>query len=223
MLTTYKPEVFENLDTFESAREQLEDKKDLLPELGDVIRRHGLNQQIGISLLHKHFDLTHEERLVEEFADNHAYIKPSTDCNDSLPYMWKLEQDEQSGERLWVPLEFVDSMATAATTVEQATVVANNPLFLKELAEKLSDLNVADLFGFSVLHRDEIHVAAGNILVESTDEDARVLTFSALPREKVDPTTLTQTLWKFPTNGGVECVSDCDHCTHCTHCTHCDH
>lgn len=219
MLTTYKPEVFANLETFEAAREQLENRKELLPELGDVIRRHGLNQQIGISLLHKHFDLAPEERLVEEFEDNHAYIRPTAECADSLPYMWKLEQDEQSGEATWIPLEFV-RRTDAAEVSERAATVAQNPTFLRELAEKLADLGVTNLFGFSVLHRDTIHVAEGNILVESTDDDARVLMFSALPRTAVDPKTLTQTLWKFSAEGGVEGVTECSHCTHCTHCTH---
>ncbi len=219
MLTTYKPEAFANLETFEAAREQLEDRKELLPELGAVIRRHGLNQQIGISLLHKHFDLMPEELLVEEFEGNHAYIRPTAECADSLPYMWKLEQDKHSGESTWTPLEFV-RRTDAAEVAERAATVAQNPTFLKELAEKLADLGVTNLFGFSVLHRETIHVAEGNILVESTDDDARVLMFSALPRTEVDPKTLTQTLWKFSAEGGVEGVTECSHCTHCTHCTH---
>ena len=219
MLTAYKPEVFDQLDTFETARDRLETTKDNLPTLGDVIRQHGLNQQVGISLLHKHFNLNNDERLVEEFADNHAYIRPTTDSADSLPYMWKLEQ-ALSGEWSWVPLEFVRREDADATFSDRVAAVTQNQAFLNDLAAKLSELGMANLFGFSILHRDTIHVAEGNILVESTDDDARVLTFSALPRSEVKPETLTQTLWKFPETSGIEAVSECSHCTHCTHCTH---
>lgn len=219
MLTAYKSDVFDALDVFEAARDQLGQSQDVLPELGEVIRQHGLNQHVGISLLHKHFDLAETERLVEEFADNHAYIKPTTDCTDLLPYMWKVEQD-QTQQWHWVPLEFVRRTDAVTAAVERAAAVADNPAFLQDLAAKLAELGMTERFGFSILHRDAIQVAPGEILVESTDDDARVLTFSALPRTDVDPTTLTQTLWQFPGESGMVVGAECSHCTHCTHCSH---
>ncbi|TAF50707.1 MAG: glycerol-3-phosphate ABC transporter substrate-binding protein [Oscillatoriales cyanobacterium] len=198
MLTSYKPDVFDTLEHFFTARDLLEQAQDNMTELGAIIRSHGLQKQVGICLLHKHFDLSDNERLVEEFDGNNAYVKPTAEYGDAIPYMWKVEQNQASGEWVWFPLEFV--------RVTEAV--------------KLSELGMTGMFGISILHRDAIKVAEGEILVESTDDEARVLTLSSVPRQNVDRTTLTQTLWQFPNAEGFEVGAMCSHCTHCTHCTH---
>ncbi len=220
MLTAYTPEVFNGLEEFFSIKEKLEEVKENLTELGQVIRRYDLQKKVGICLLHKHFDLSPNERLVEEFQGNNSYIKPTTDYEEAIPYMWKVERDSTSGQWVWFPLEFVRGAEAAQTTAERSEAVLNNHEFMSEIAAKLSELGLTSIFGIGILHRDAIQVAEGEILVESTDDEARVLTFASLPRPAVDPTTLTQTLWQFPTAQGYEVGSMCQHCTHCTHCTH---
>ncbi|WP_293338838.1 glycerol-3-phosphate ABC transporter substrate-binding protein [Microcoleus sp. CAWBG58] len=220
MLTSYKPDVFDSLDHFFTARDLLEQAQDNMTELGAIIRSHGLQKQVGICLLHKHFDLSDNERLVEEFDGNNAYVKPTADYGDAIPYMWKVEQNQASGELVWFPLEFVRVTEAVSAAVERSAAVVNNSEFLHEIAGKLSELGMTGMFGISILHRDAIKVAEGEILVESTDDEARVLTLSSVPRQNVDRTTLTQTLWQFPNAEGFEVGAMCSHCTHCTHCTH---
>ena len=220
MLTSYKPDVFDSLEHFFTARDLLEQAQDNMTELGAIIRRHGLQKQVGICLLHKHFDLSDNERLVEEFEGNNAYVKPTAEYGDAIPYMWKVEQNQISGEWVWFPLEFVRVTEAVSAAVERSAAVVNNSEFLNEIAAKLSELGMTGMFGISILHRDAIKVAEGEILVESTDDAARVLTLSAVSRENVDRTNLTQTLWQFPNAEGFEVGAMCSHCTHCTHCTH---
>lgn len=234
MLTAYKPEVFDGLEDFFTVRDRLELVKHNLKELGAVIRSYGLQKQVGICLLHKHFNLSAEERLVEEFEGNNSYIKPTTEYSDAIPYMWKVEQNQVSGEWVWFPLEFVRNTEQVAAAVERSEAVVNNQEFLSAIAAKLSELGMTNMFGISILHRDAIKIAEGEILVENTDDEGRVLTFSSVPRPEVDPTTLTQTLWQFPTVKGVDVAGFCGHCTHsptaegfgvdvagfCGHCTH---
>ncbi|MEG4283649.1 glycerol-3-phosphate ABC transporter substrate-binding protein [Microcoleus sp. A006_D1] len=220
MLTSYKPDVFDCLEHFFTARDLLEQAPDNMTELGAIIRSHGLQKQVGICLLHKHFDLSNNERLVEEFDGNNAYVKPTAEYGDAIPYMWKVEQNQISGEWVWFPLEFVRVTEAVSAAVERSKAVVNNSNFLNEIAGKLSQLGMTGMFGISILHRDAIKVAEGEILVESTDDAARVLTFSSVPRQNVDRTTLTQTLWQFPNAEGFEVGAMCSHCTHCTHCTH---
>ncbi|MEG4799182.1 glycerol-3-phosphate ABC transporter substrate-binding protein [Microcoleus sp. ARI1-B5] len=220
MLTSYKRDVFDSLEHFFTARDLLEQAQDNMTELGAVIRRHGLQKQVGICLLHKHFDLWDNERLVEEFDGNNAYVKPTAEYSDAIPYMWKVEQNQVSGEWVWFPLEFVRVTEAVSPAVERSAAVVSNSEFLNEIAAKLSELGMTGMLGISILHRDAIKVAEGEILVESTDDEARVLTLSSVPRQNVDRATLTQTLWQFPNAEGFEVGAMCSHCTHCTHCTH---
>lgn len=227
MLTAYKPEIFDSLEDFFAIRDRVELAKEDLIELGSVIRSYGLQEQVGICLLHKHFNLSAEERLVEEFEGNNSYIKPTTEYSDAIPYMWKVEPSQVSGELVWFPLEFVRNTKQVAAAVERSEAVVNNQDFLKAMAAKLSELGLSNMFGISILHRDAIKIAEGEILVENTDDEGRFLKFSSVPKPEVDPATLTQTLWQFPTNQGFEVVGLCGHCTHapivaglCGHCTH---
>lgn len=220
MLTAYKSDVFDGLQDFFVARDELVESQAMLSELGDVIRRHQLEKYVGMCLLHKHFHLATEERLVEEFVGNNAYIKPTTDYTDALPYMWMVKPSETPGEWVWYPLEFVRNDGSISEAIARMEAVTGNQDFLNEIAAKLSELGLSNMFGISILHRDAIKIAEGEILVESTDDQQRVLTFASVPRPSVDPATLTQTLWKFPAAGGVESLAECSHCTHCTHCTH---
>ncbi|MEG4111251.1 MULTISPECIES: glycerol-3-phosphate ABC transporter substrate-binding protein [unclassified Microcoleus] len=220
MLTSYKPDVFDSLEHFFTARDLLEQAQDNMTELGAIIRSYGLQKQVGICLLHKHFDLADNERLVEEFDGHNAYVKPTAEYGDAIPYMWKVEKDRASGNWVWFPLEFVRVSEAVSAAIKRSEAVVNNSEFLNEIAGKLSDLGMTDMFGISILHRDAIKVAEGEILVESTDDEARVLTLSSVPRQDVDRATLTQTLWQFPNDEGVEVGAMCSHCTHCTHCTH---
>ena len=234
MLTAYKPEVFNGLEDFFAVRDQLELVKHNLTELGAVIRSYGLQKQVGICLLHKHFDLSANERLVEEFEGNNSYIKPTTEYSDAIPYMWKVEQSQASGEWVWFPLEFVRNTEQVAAAVERSEAALNNQEFLNAIAAKLFELGIANIFGISILHRDAIKIAEGEILVENTDDEGRFLKFSSVPRPEVDPATLTQTLWQFPTVESFEVAGLCGHCTHspkaeievvglCGHCTHSPH
>ena len=99
--------------------------------------------------------------------------------------------------------------------------VLNNRDFLGEMANKLIDLGLTETFGLSLLHREDIPRAEGELLVETTDEQARLLLFSVVARGVFDPDRLTQTLWKF--SDETASVTECNHCNHCWHCTHCWH
>jgi hypothetical protein len=137
MLTSYKPDVFDSLEHFFTARDLLGQAPNNMAELGAIVRRHGLQKQVGICLLHKHFDLADNERLVEEFEGNNACVRPTAEYSDAIPYMWKVEQDRVSGEWVWFPLEFVRVTDAVAATVERSEAVVNNAEFLKEIAIRI--------------------------------------------------------------------------------------
>jgi len=71
---------------------------DVLAELRDVLRKHGLTDRFGVCLLHRHFELSEGEVLMEstdvtsrvslvEVADRNAIT------GSSIPTMWKFSSD----------------------------------------------------------------------------------------------------------------------------------
>ena len=104
----YDARVFQRLNEFHLARDYLEDKRESLTELGDVICRHGLHQRVGVSLLHKHFEISENELVVREFDRNVSYIKPWNidQLSSPVPYLWKAQIS--NGRALYYPLEFCD-------------------------------------------------------------------------------------------------------------------
>ncbi|QFS51535.1 hypothetical protein [Nostoc sphaeroides] len=108
MLTTYEPSIFDGLNKFPVARQCLEKHKDALREAGAVICKHGLQQKVGLALLHKHFDLLPHERLIENIEDSKVYINPIIGVDDAaiLPYLWKLNYTNVTQNSSWFPLEF---------------------------------------------------------------------------------------------------------------------
>jgi hypothetical protein len=227
MTKNYDSKVFSRLNDFSIARERLENSKGNLLELGDIICSHNLYEEVGISLLHKHFDLNPHERLVEKFVDNKFYIKPwaEENCSEITPYLWKAESNHESEEWNYFPLEFAHINDDTAKIKEIAESVTTNHEFLAEMAAKLSELGLADTFGIAVIHRDSIELAEGEIVVETTDETARILTCSATFQASIDPDKLTQTLWTFTPNESLKGARACiahDKCSHCIgHCVHC--
>jgi hypothetical protein len=233
MLEEYAPTVFSNLNDFEIARQRLEEEQSKIPYLGDVIVRHKLQQRIGICLLHKHFEMTPDEKLVEQIEGYRSFATPvkRTEKVNAVPYMWKVQQERDGNGHEFYPLEFVDSV-----DAESWTAVIQNESFLSDIAKALSDLNVIDLFGVSILHRDHIKLAEGETVIETSNEKERKLNFAAVVRNDIpQDMTVTRTLWSFATLdkqfSSGECGhsdnDDCGHwgseCAHCGHCGHCGH
>src|SRR5690349_6299192 len=92
VIHNYDARVFEALPEFEMAKQTLEGNREYLEELGRVICQHGLQEYIGISLLHKHFLVSPLEKLTKKFVGNEVRIRPmsSQDASKVAPYLWKL-------------------------------------------------------------------------------------------------------------------------------------
>ena len=79
--------------------EQLNDSDyDVISELGDVLRRHGLEDKFGVCLLHKHFDMNDGDRMFEETDHENEILvsrKVSSDsyrAEDSIETMWRFSK-----------------------------------------------------------------------------------------------------------------------------------
>lgn len=216
---TYKPEIFQELNDFPVARQLLKQNQEKLTEVGYIFCRYLLHGQGGISLLHQHFPLDSNERLVKELDGNRFYLRPQVeeDWDGVTPYSWKVEFDLKSGEWRYYPLEFLRHPSIGAEVKKQAEAIFSHPEFPAELAAKLSELGLTDTFGLTIPHRDAIKLEEGEILVETTDVQTRTLTCFPTLASSIAPEELTQTLWKFTPSQGVDVVEQCVmHCNaHC--------
>lgn len=66
---------------------------DVIHEVGEVLRRHGQTSRFGVCLLHKHFDLSPDEELIEE-TDPAARVSV-------LRVRTAKDEREQSIETMW--------------------------------------------------------------------------------------------------------------------------
>ena len=102
MVHSFTPQIFDSLPIWTTANQKIKTVQKHLPTLGKIICNYGLQDHFGLALLHKHFKLHDEERLVEWFDKNHSEIQPCKvkESTKTTPYLWKTDNIS------WYPLEF---------------------------------------------------------------------------------------------------------------------
>ena len=223
----YDAGVFQRLNEFHVARDRLAEYRESLAELGDVICLHGLHPRLGVSLLHKHFDISDDEIVVREFVSNVSYIRPwKVDrLSSPVPYLWKAEISD--GRAAYYPLEFCDYPdQLKADARYDVDLLKASPAFLTAFAILWATLGLIEIFGLASLRsREGFVLEQGETLLETTDEAARVLTLRPAQTSEVEGLNTTQTLWIYrpaPSRvgaviAGATCAVHCaGHClAHC--------
>lgn len=74
---------------------------DVLNDIGNLIRRHGLEERFGICLLHSHFELNESEALIEE-TDVEKRLLITKVCSEgemsdkTIETMWRFPKGTES-------------------------------------------------------------------------------------------------------------------------------
>jgi hypothetical protein len=199
-LMEYDVDVFERLPRFHVAKEFLKQHSFSRTQLGDIICAYGLESFFGINLLHKHFDVNRDEKVVREFENNVAYMRPyrAGQCPPSVPYLWQFTSGRH-GEGFY-PLEFIsfDDDAERQVALLQLEVLSEAHGFWRELADKLTELDLRETFGVAALwSREDFVLKEGEALLETTDEARRILTLEPILESSLGPLDTTETLWTF--------------------------
>jgi hypothetical protein len=220
-LERYEPAVYDALNPFHTAKRLLLGAHCHITCLGEVIVRHKLHETLGVSLLHKHFDMLATERLVRRSDIEKRIVKTrpvASSRRELAPYLWKVRWG-RGGKPELAPLEFLaESEPSDHLRVDEA--------FLGEFAEVLHLHGVENVFGLATLDILRVPVSPEEIRVETTDSERRILTVVPDDRATLDVDQLTETFWTFvPEDFDVNVVMKCDsHCNaHCrAHCNfHC--
>ncbi|TKA65910.1 hypothetical protein B0A55_10495 [Friedmanniomyces simplex] len=107
----------------------------------DVFLKHGMHDRYGVSLLHKHFDLAPNERLVEYHDVSTPWTLSNTDDHEIptlggyvVPQNYKLEDGKLA------PFEF-------AMQYERPNGTDAGPEFLRDLSRVLEEHNLTNVLG----------------------------------------------------------------------------
>lgn len=197
-LRGYEPSFFHSLADFHDSRSELHRSRDTIAALGSIICKYGYQDVVGVTLLHKHFEIEDDEVIVRRFvAADHALMRPEKTIqalDQAVPYLWgySLGGDRPPG---WYPLEFVEWPEARCAGFE---LLAYADAMLDEIAEELVAFGLHDLFGLAGLFsRSRFVLDDGLTLVETTDEAARRLDLKVVRKEVVATLDTTQTLWTF--------------------------
>lgn len=212
-------QVFNSLQHFQTAKLSVPEVTKAADALGAVIEQHGMEDSVGICLLHKHFDLKAQEVLVETQSVGESHLKPQSWTSDEalVPYMWKVTTRCEV-----FPLEFVQADEDKS---RKTAFVLSNSAFLADLTRTILELGLEDVAGFSVLHRDHLTDIDPSTL-ELTNDQLRklvVLPMSKTDRPpqdflKSDDSETVRTMWTFRKKSDE--IHECGHCWHCNHCDH---
>lgn len=222
----YDPRAFDSLNQFRSSKLLLARNRHFIRNVGDVFVRHEVQRHFALSLLHKHFDLYGDEVVYRTFDDAGlvATMRPAATPDDAVPYLWRAVQAPR-GQWQFAPLEFVRRSDDVDGAPSNLMDIAP---FLQDFANTLEELNLHNIFGLCTLNILRIPVGVGDLLVETTDSEKRILTVTVEPRLELQIEELTETLWTFtpPATEHIGQVAVCKgaHCAgHCrNHCTgHC--
>lgn len=203
----YDDKVFSQLLDFEDANQRIDAYKHYLPDLGALICRHGLHENIGITMLHRHFSLTPAEILCKRFLLNEAISTPAipTAEDEVIPYSWKLYRCND-GAYGFFPLEFVADGRVAERSRQQALRLSASTHFLGEIGQALIDMELIDVFGLATLHNQfAIKITQGQYLSERTNRAERTIRIRPELRTPDQMKGAAETLWRFipsDTSGG---------------------
>lgn len=189
-----------NYDTLNSStdRSLCDAHRGRLAKIGEIFWDHGMQQDFAVVYLHKHFDMSPEERLVETILEHEIIIRPSRTFGDVAPYIWRLVQNDDAP--VWSPVEFLVSNQWSALAFEQAARFETAVAFRRDLARFLTNAGVDQVFGVVSRHREGLLarcVVPFSQIVEQTDRQTRTLTLRAesVPTPQPD---LIETVWHFP-------------------------
>jgi hypothetical protein len=215
----YTSDGYNSLPSYEVSQRSLQQHRNIIARLGEVITKYKLEDKIGVSLLHKHFDVPRDKKLVRTREANGVVAKIAENTNKLLPAQWRLMP---FGSIIgYAPIEFIDAATFSPAAIQQTFELQWSSAFLREFAAVLKQYGVADTFGIATLNVfKELGVSHRNeVICERPGSAPETSEFDVLPKNvKLEPGT-GQALWTFsalPTSGSggakVHCAYMCIGC-----------
>jgi hypothetical protein len=195
-----------------------------MPRLLDLLDKHGLGDKLGISLVHRHWDLLSDNEKVVELENDTYSISSVFVDGEPDPEMlgeWKLSLPEGSeivpakffiNDLQLIPFEYdcVDSSSSVAYRERTRALTGE---FIEEFAKLAASSGVQGMVGPAVLPSDGIR---NGWEVSDLDKRLNIVTFGEYT-ESADHEPIT-TLWLVK-GSGQPIGRWCQYGRHCRRCT----
>jgi hypothetical protein len=192
----WNPFVYANLYEFETAKKLGEKYHDDIDRLGAVIRAHELSDILCVTLLHKHFNLYSNERLVRHLESNELIIVPESSADITAePFCWAFAKSTSSAPYKIYPVEFLRGDSSLMFLDDRRRVLESKH-FIQDFLSALTSLGLTNLYGLSLDTRRFFAVTPDETLVENSAPNCRKLAISVIHRNKI-PKEYTRTSWSF--------------------------
>lgn len=192
----YSALVYSNLPDFELAKQFSEKRLVEVRPLLDVIRKHGMQQLVGVSLLHRHFAMYEDEILIRRFSENSFAIAPARASEViAIPYVWAYSKKASSTAFELFPVEFIEQSEHTHKYAEQAEKVASFEEFLRDYFAVLRDRGTARFLGLALLPKHVFKLEGDVALIEDDAPSGRLLNVNVRPKSDLESAPTTQTLW----------------------------
>jgi len=164
-----------------------------LRSLGDTICRHGLEKNVGVCLLHKHFAVDQSEHLVRHYSNRECRIKPEAASAKNIPCVWGMTV---RGEDQLVPIEFTNA-GCSPEAVDELRLVEGQKTFVEGFGRIIKQRSAENLYGFATLHgMRHIDPAPDETMMEGSVAE-RELKVECMPLALLSGVETAQTLWVF--------------------------
>lgn len=189
-----------------------------MEQLKLIFDRHDVSKLAGINLLHRHFDASPDERLIERIEVSESITAPSipNGCN-IVPHTWQLSFVD--GKVVALPMEFIETKSSTISDQDYEAVFHEE--FLTEYFNALNAMSLTNVLGLTIHHRDSLK---GSDELAHLDEKSSISRRESILRSSTrefEPGTIP-TLWDFRkerlphTCGGRWTCADCTGST-CNH------
>ena len=140
----------------------------------DLALAESAQLDVSVVLLHKHFDLSGDEKVVAsfDFTKSEVHIEVEKDPQDVVPYMWQWNGSQNE----WVPIQFAKD--PTGKIAAKNTRIFSSPGLLASFATFLEQNNLTEKLGLGATFYDLLSVDLNSsteniIFAERTNEDER--------------------------------------------------
>jgi len=178
------------LKDFAFAQQLHESAREFLPEIAGIIKKHGLEDEVAIRLLHTHFPLERGDALVHRRFGDVFETRPGRAGEGAVGCTFTPSQAGSGGLDI---IEYVED----AQGGDPAGRMLARQAFIDEATAALSRNGMNTLYGLGArFYRDALDAGDNLILVERNDIDGRRSETRAMDRSVLDGETWTETAWR---------------------------
>lgn len=173
--------------------------KELLRNLGNIIKKYHWQNEIAISLIHRHFDLAATEKMVSDYnLSKKEWISRPVEIDESklIPWNWKVDYDQESKSWTFFPLDFLYNLPKFSKEKQTVGKLMSNKIFLDELALMMVKEGITDVFGVALLMSSFNDSSDDMVMFETNNKFTRTSNAFFIPKSSLNnPDAITQ--WHF--------------------------